>query len=113
VVAVAGAIALASCIVPVDKTRPIEFINQTGQQLVVYEFGRRYPTVRHEVAAGSRYGSVWPAPELDPADEKAKFRVEATDSAGVLIFCHDYTMKDFTQSRWILVITERNDCPPE
>lgn len=88
---------------PVDKTRPIEFINQTGQQLVVYESGRRYPEVRHNVAAASRYRSVWPDPGLDGLDERKKFRVEAVNATGTVIFCHDYTMKDFTQANWVVV----------
>jgi hypothetical protein len=43
----------------------------TGQQLVVYEFGRDYPNARHEVAAGARNRSVWPARELDLANEES------------------------------------------
>jgi hypothetical protein len=39
--------------------------------------------------------------------------VEDLNAAGAVIFCHDYTMKEFTQAKWVLVITERNDCPPE
>ena len=111
-VTLAGAIAIASCIFPVDKTRPIEFINQTGQRIVLWEQGRQYPGARYEVAAGARHRDVWLAPELDPADEKAKFRVEATNIAGVLIFCHDYTMKEFTQVKWVLVCREVLLQPP-
>jgi hypothetical protein len=109
----AGTIAIASCVFPVDKTRPIEFSNQTSQDLVLYDHGRQYPSARHDLPAGARYRNVWLALELDPADEKAKFRVEATNSAGALIFCHDYTMNEFTEAKWVLVVTERNDCPPE
>jgi hypothetical protein len=110
--ALSGAVAFVSCIFPVDKTRPIEFINQTSQDLVLYDHGRQYPSARHQLAAGERYRNVWLDPEIDPADEKAKFRVEATNSVGAVIFCHDYTMKEFTAAKWTLVITERNDCSP-
>jgi len=109
----AAVIATASCIFPVDKGRPIEFINQTSQDLVLYDHGRQYPTARHELAAGERYRNVWLDPSIDPADEMKKFRVEATNAAGALVYCHDYTMKEFTQAKWVLVISERNDCSSE
>ena len=105
--------AVASCIFPVDKGRPIEFINQTSQNLVLYDHGRQYPTARHDFAAGTRYRNVWLDPGLDALDERKDFRVEAVNAAGVVIFCHDYTMKEFTQAKWVVVITERNDCPAE
>jgi hypothetical protein len=60
-----------------------------------------------------RKTDVWLHPGLDPLDERKKVRVEDLNAAGAVIFCHDYTMKEFTQAKWILVITERNDCPPE
>jgi hypothetical protein len=111
--ALAGALAIASCVFPVDRTRPVEFVNQTSQHLVLYDHGRQYPTARHDLPAGDRYRNVWLDPEIDHGDEKAKFRVEATNLAGVLVFCHDYTMNEFTQLKWVLAITERNDCPSE
>jgi hypothetical protein len=98
---------------PVDKTRPIEFINETGQNIVLWEFGRRYTGGRYEVDAGARHRDVWLDPGLDAQDERKKFRVEAVNATGAVIFCHDYTMKEFTKANWVLAITERNDCPPE
>src|SRR5438270_11512372 len=48
VMVLAGTIAVASCVFPVDKTRSIEFINQTGQRIVLWEQGRPYPGARYE-----------------------------------------------------------------
>jgi hypothetical protein len=39
----AGTIAIASCVFPVDKTRPIEFSNQTSQNLVLYNGTGEHP----------------------------------------------------------------------
>jgi hypothetical protein len=106
----AAAIGAASCIFPVDKGRPIEFVNQTNQNLVLYDHGRQYPTARHDLPAGTRYRNVWLDPGRSALEERKDFRVEALDVTGAVIFCHDYTMKEFTEANWVVVIAERNDC---
>ena len=106
--------ALAACgIFGGDKGLPIEFVNRTGQNIVLFEKGRANPSYRKELAPDARSENVWVDPRLDDRGKnEVKYRVEATRASGELVFCHDYTFNELTRIRWIVEIRLQNDCPP-
>lgn len=112
-VSVLASMTLASCGILGDKGRPIEFVNRTGQHVVLWEQGRPYAGARKELAADARLRDVWVDPRIDDeAKDLVKFRVEATTDAGDLVFCHDFTWNDLTRAGWVVEIRVQNDCPP-
>jgi hypothetical protein len=106
--------AVASCgILPGDEGLPIEFVNRTGENIVLYEHGRAYPDLRKELAPDARRDNVWVGSRLDDkAKDGAIYRVEATTRSGELVFCHVYTFNELTRLRWVVEIRKQNDCPP-
>jgi hypothetical protein len=108
------ALALASCGIYGDKGQGIEFVNNTGQHVVLWQQGRAHPAYRKELAADSRFRDVWVDSRLGAkARDEVKFRVEAVTDSGDVLFCHEYTWNDFSRIGWIVDIRALNDCPPE
>lgn len=96
-----------------DKGLPIQFVNRTGETVILYEKGRANPTYRKELAPDARSENVWVDSRLDDeGKDLVKYRVEATTGSGVLVFCHDYTYNDLTRMSWVVEIRKQNDCPP-
>jgi len=86
-------VAFTSCGVLGDKGLPIEFVNRSGQPVVLNELGRANPVLRKELAREARLRSSWVDSRLDDkAKDRVKFRVEATTASGELVFCHDYSL---------------------
>jgi len=104
--------ALTSCGILGDKGLPIEFVNRTGQHIVLWEQGRPHAGARRELAANERYRDVWVDPRIDDyAKDLAMFRVEATDDAGNLIYCYVFSWNDLTRAGWVVDVRIQNDCP--
>lgn len=106
--------AVASCgFLPGDEALPIEFVNRTGENIILYEKGRSYPSRRKELVPDARFKNVWVGSRLDDkAKDMTFYRVEATTGSGELVFCHDYSFNELTRIRWVVEIRKQNDCPP-
>jgi len=108
-----AAVVLASCGIIGDRSQPIDFVNRSGQTILLYERGRAYPVLRKDLVPEARLRSAWIDSHLDDRGKDViKFRVEATSDAGDLIFCHDFTWNDFIRAGWVVEIRAQNDCPP-
>jgi hypothetical protein len=109
---VLASFALASCGMFGSRGLPIEFVNRTGKLVVLYELGRANP-FRKELAPEERLQSSWVNSRLDDkAKDEVKYRVEATNQSGDLVFCHDFTFNELTRVGWVVEIRAMNDCPP-
>lgn len=105
-------VALTSCGIFAHRGLPIEFVNRTGNPVVLYELGRANP-FRKELVPDERLRSSWVDSGLDDnAKDRVKYRVEATTGSGDLVFCHDYTFNELTRVGWVVEIRVQNDCPP-
>jgi hypothetical protein len=110
--AVLVCVLLASCRLIGDKGLPIQFVNRTGEKVVLYEKGRANPSYRKELAPDARSENVWVDSRLgERGKDQVQYRVEATTLSGDVLFCHDYTFNELTRVSWIVEIRKQNDCP--
>jgi hypothetical protein len=92
-----------------DKSTNVTFVNDAGQELTVYPFGRNYPAQPGTLAAGESFKT-----SLLVSSENADTlvaRIEAYDTAGTMLFCHGYTYGELRKLSGVVhLIRGKLDC---
>ena len=91
-----------------DTSIAVTLSNETTAQLVIYPYGRAYPSSKYTVEAG---GSVKTNLLARGGDRTEVASVEAVDSSGSLVFCHTYTLGDLQRSGGMIQVKQgQRDC---
>jgi hypothetical protein len=98
----------AASIVACDPFEYVYFTNRTAEPISLYEITRT-PESLTTLAPGETRRRNWRYP-IDASDLR-RVRVQADDSSGKRIFCHDFSYGDLKAVNWrIDVQPGRDDC---
>jgi hypothetical protein len=91
-----------------DRGIAVVFVNGTSHRVIVYPDGRAYPSVKVPLDPGAEQ----PNALLISSSERESFvgRVEATDEADTIVFCHDYTLGELQDLHGRIVVRDNELC---
>lgn len=92
-----------------DQSQAVTFTNAEDFGITVYPYGRDRAQITRQLPARAEYRDNYPL--SDTNEDRVVARVEATDAAGSLIFCHRYTYGELKRLGGIILVRAgRNDC---
>ena len=91
-----------------DQGMDVIFVNDTAHRIVVYPVGHAYPSVHIPLDPGAERQSSL----LISSSKRESFvaKVEATDSADSVVFCHEYTLGELQDLRGRIHIRDNTLC---
>jgi hypothetical protein len=99
-------VALTGC----DRVEYVYVTNATDESIALFEFDRN-PRYQQRLEPGQTARNTWMYP-IDRGDLR-RARVEADDSRGNRIYCHDFSYEELIERNWkIRVVRGQIDCAP-
>jgi hypothetical protein len=91
-----------------DQSTSVVFVNGTSHRVIVYPVGHAYPSVKVRLDPGAEE----PNNLLISSSKRETFvaRVEATDEADTIVFCHEYTLGELQDLQGRIVVRDHELC---